>query len=121
MALAYEINGVALPPPDEAPDYTEEDMHGKSWRDGSGKAHVVWLRRGVRKVELKWSYMTQSELDTLRNACRISMQGFYNFHDITDGEWTVYTGADLKYKKFRVDPNTGEALYKDVSLSFIQQ
>ena len=117
---AYKVNGVTLPTPDEDPDYTIEDMHGKSWRDGAGVMHLVILRRNVHKVELKWSDMTQAELDTIMNACRKDMTGVYKFEDITDGTFQIYTGADLKYKKHRVDPKTREASYKDVSLSFIE-
>lgn len=117
----YAVNGVTLPTPDEDADYTLEDMNGKSWRDGKGEAHSVWLRRNVVKVELKWSEMTKAEFEALNNACRRDSQGFYKFHDITDGDITIYTGSDLKFKKHRVDPDTGEVTYKDVSLSFIQK
>ena len=119
MAYQYKVNNVVLPMPDLGAEYTEEDMHGKSWRDGAGVMHLVVLRRGVKKVTLKWSWLSDSEMNTLRNACRTDMTGVYTFTDITDGTMTVYTGADLKYKKKTVS-SSGSVDYREVSLSFIE-
>ena len=119
MTYQYKVNNVVLPTPDQGADYTAEDMHGKSWRDGAGVMHLVVLRRGVKKVTLKWSWLTQNELNVIKNACRIDMTGVYTFTDITDGTMTVYTGADLKYKKKYVS-SSGAVDYRDVSLSFIE-
>lgn len=119
MAYVYKVNGVTLPTPDQDADYTEEDMHGKSWRDGAGYMHFILLRRGTKKVTLKWSWLTQNEMDVIRNACRRDMTGVYTFTDITDGTMTIYTGADLKYKK-RAVSSTGSVDYRDVQLSFIE-
>lgn len=120
MDRCYKINGIRLPTPDEDVKITEEDMHGKSWRDGQGKMHLVVLRRGVLKVPLEWSYMTESEFQVLKNACRKDMTGTYTFEDIFGNTYQIYTGADLTYSIHVVDKETGEGLYKDVKLSFIE-
>lgn len=117
---AFKINGVALPTPDNEIQVTEEDMHSKSWRDGKGIMHLVVLRRGVRKIPLSWAWMTQAELDTLKNACRTDLTGTYTLEDLQGNTYTVYTGSDLKYTMYIVDEETGETLYKDVSLSLIE-
>jgi len=117
---AYKVNGVVLPTPDEDVEYEEEDMHGKSWRDGGGIMHLVVLRRGVIKTPLKWSEMSESEFQTLKNACRIDLGGVYEFEDIRGGKRQIYTGASLKYSLHRVDKVTKEGTYTNVSLSFIE-
>lgn len=117
---AYKINGVALPTPDKDVQVTEEDMHGKSWRDGAGVMHLTVIRRGVISAPLQWSFLTQAELDTIRNACRKDKTGIYKFTDLHGNTYDVYTGADLKYTIGKMNDSTGEAYYTDVSLSFIQ-
>ena len=116
---AYKINGIALPTPDNKVKITEEDMHGKSWRDGAGILHLVVIRRGVLKTPLQWSYMSQKDFDILRNACRRDANGTYTFEDLFGNQYTIYTGADLTYTLSYVDDN-GEGHYEDVKLSFIQ-
>lgn len=121
MAIhAYKINGVELPTPDKDIQITEEDMHGKSWRDGAGVMHLTILRRGVISTPLQWSWLSQTELDTIKNACRKDSTGIYKFTDLDGNTYDVYTGADLKYTKRKMDDDTGETYYTDVSLSFIQ-
>ena len=120
MSAAYIVNNVELPTPDEDVAYEEEDMHGKTWRDGAGFMHLLILRRGVMKAPLTWSELTESEYQTIKNACRVDLTGVYTFQDIRGGSYSVYTGASLKYKLHRVDPITKVGTYKDVSLSFIQ-
>lgn len=115
--MEYKVNGITLPTPDSEVEYTEEDMHGKSWRDGAGKMHLVVLRRGVISTPLKWSWLTADEFKTLKNACRKDMTGVYTFEDIDGEVRQVYTGADLKYSK---QYYKGTLMYKNVSLSFIE-
>lgn len=117
--LGYKVNGILLPTPDADADYTKEDMHGKSWRDGSGKMHLVILRRGVISTKLKWSTLTKKQFDLIENACRKDMTGVYTFEDITGGKRTIYTGANLTYRLHLVNKQ-GEPIYKDVGLSFIE-
>lgn len=120
MAYVYKVNGVTLPTPDSDPQYTEEKLTIKSWRDGNFKYHSIGGHAIKKKVELKWSKMTKGQLAILQNL-HTNDEGGYVFQDITDGEWSIYTGSDLKYKKHKVDKNTGQTIYKDVSLSFIEE
>lgn len=120
MAYNYEVNGTILPTPDADPEYTEERLTIKSWRDGQFKYHSVGGSAIKRKVELKWSKLTKSQLRILQSL-HTNDSNQYVFHDITDGDFEIYTGSDLKYKKHRVDKDTGETVYKDVSLSFIER
>ena len=48
------------------------------------------------------------------------MQGTYTFESISGEVRTVYTGANLTYKKRVTDKNTGDVAYLDVALSFIE-
>jgi hypothetical protein len=116
----YKVNGVVLPTPDEDVEYEEEDMHGKSWRDGAGKMHLVVLRRGVISTPLKWHSLSESEYQTIKNACRVDLGGVYTFEDIRGGTRMIYTGASFKYTLHRVNKKTGEGSYTDASLSFIE-
>lgn len=116
---SYKVNGVALPTPDEDVSYTYSDMNSKSWRDGAGVLHSAYLRRNVLKVELKWTELTQTEFNTIKNATRSGSSFGFKFEDITDGSITAYSGADFTFSKHRVD-SSGNVIYKDVSLSFIQ-
>lgn len=118
--IGYKINGVLLPTPDTDPDCTSEDMHGKSWRDGAGKLHFVLLRRDVTSEKLKWHWLSKAEFENLKNLCRKDMGGTYTFESISGEVRTVYTGANLTYKKRVTDKNTGDVAYLDVALSFIE-
>ena len=118
--IGYKINGVLLPTPDIDPDCTGEDMHGKSWRDGAGKLHFVILRRDVTSEKLKWHWLSKAEFENLKNLCRKDMQGTETFESIAGEVRTVYTGANLTYKKRVTDKNTGDVAYLDVALSFIE-
>lgn len=118
--IGYKINGVLLPTPDTDPDCTGEDMHGKSWRDGGGKLHFVILRRDVTSEKLKWHWLSKAEFENLKNLCRKDMGGTYTFESISGEVRTVYTGANLIYKKRVTDKNTGDVAYLDVALSFIE-
>ena len=118
--IGYKINGVLLPTPDIDPDCTGEDMHGKSWRDGAGKLHFVILRRDVTSEKLKWHWLSKAEFENLKNLCRKDMGGTYTFESISGEVRTVYTGANLTYKKRVTDKNTGDVAYLDVALSFIE-
>jgi len=118
--IGYKINGILLPTPDIDPDCTGEDMHGKSWRDGAGKLHFVILRRDVTSEKLKWHWLSKAEFENLKNLCRKDMGGTYTFESISGEVRTVYTGANLTYKKRVTDKNTGDVAYLDVALSFIE-
>lgn len=118
--IGYKINGVLLPTPDIDPDCIGEDMHGKTWRDGGGNMHLVILRRDVTSEKLKWHWLSKAEFDKLKNLCRKDMGGTYTFESISGEVRTVYTGANLTYKKRVTDKNTGDVAYLDVALSFIE-
>ena len=118
--IGYKINGVLLPTPDTDPDFIGEDMHGKSWRDGAGNLHFVILRRDVTSEKLKWHWLSKAEFENLKNLCRKDMKGTYTFESISGEVRTIYTGANLTYKKRVTDKNTGDVAYLDVALSFIE-
>ena len=118
--IGYKINGVLLPTPDTDPDCIGEDMHGKSWRDGAGNLHFVILRRDVTSEKLKWHWLSKAEFENLKNLCRKDMKGTYTFESISGEVRTIYTGANLTYKKRVTDKNTGDVAYLDVALSFIE-
>lgn len=117
---SYKVNGIELPYPDSDTQYTLSDMNGKSWRDGAGVMHSSYLRRNVLKVELKWSFLNSDDFNKLYTATRTGSSFGLSFEDIGGNTKTAYCGADLKFAKSKVDPKTGETLYKDVELSIIE-
>ena len=101
--IGYKINGVLLPTPDTDPDCIGED-----------------LRRDVTSEKLKWHWLSKAEFENLKNLCRKDMKGTYTFESISGEVRTIYTGANLTYKKRVIDKNTGDVAYLDVALSFIE-
>ena len=88
-----------------------------SGRTEDGIMHIDWIRRDIRKVNLKWSVLTASELDyilglmqgkeftlTFKDRGRVQTMKAYS----SESSYTYYSAA------------LGEDIYTDVSINAIE-
>ena len=88
-----------------------------SGRTEDGVMHIDWVRRDIRKVNLKWSVLTASELDyilglmqgkeftlTFKDRGRVQTMSAY----ASESSYTYYSAA------------LGEDIYTDVSINAIE-
>ena len=88
-----------------------------SGRTEDGEMHIDWIRRDIRKVHLRWSVLTASELDyvlglmqgkeftlTFKDRGRVQTMSAYS----SESSYTYYSAA------------LGEDIYTDVSINAIE-
>lgn len=88
-----------------------------SGRTEDGVMHIDWVRRDIRKVHLRWSVLTASELDyvlglmqgkeftlTFKDRGKVQTMNAYS----SESSYTYYSAA------------LGEDLYTDVSINAIE-
>lgn len=88
-----------------------------SGRTEDGIMHIDWVRRDIRKVNLRWSVLTASELDyvlglmqgkefalTFKDRGRVQTMNAYS----SESSYTYYSAA------------LGEDIYTDVSINAIE-
>lgn len=88
-----------------------------SGRTEDGVMHIDWVRRDIRKVNLRWSVLTASELDyvlglmqgkeftlTFKDRGRVQTMSAYS----SESSYTYYSAA------------LGEDIYTDVSINAIE-
>jgi hypothetical protein len=88
-----------------------------SGRTEDGVMHIDWIRRDIRKVHLRWSVLTASELDyvlglmqgkeftlTFKDRGRVQTMKAYS----SESSYTYYSAA------------LGEDIYTDVSINAIE-
>lgn len=88
-----------------------------SGRTEDGVMHIDWIRRDIRKVHLRWSVLTASELDyvlglmqgkeftlTFKDRGRVQTMNAYS----SESSYTYYSAA------------LGEDIYTDVSINAIE-
>lgn len=112
----WAVNGTPLFVPSAGIKVTHTNVAGSSsGRTEDGVMHIDWVRRDVRKVELKYKAMTGAELDTLVGL----MQG-QEFSFTFSDRGSVHTmnayASECSYTY------TSEALdiYTDVSINAIE-
>lgn len=121
---AFKVNGTALPPVARGnAQYSENDLQEKAYRDAYGVMHKKTVRWGVRKIELKWSKMTDAQLTLLRSLVKGAEYFSVDYYSDTAGVSghinEAYSGDTLKYT---LDKGaTNQYVWKDVSISLIER
>lgn len=87
-------------------------------RTEDGAMHIDWIRRDIRKFHLKWSAMTQAELDYVMDLMQGKEYTLTAYDRGTVITANCYTG-ESKYKYWH-DDESGNALYKDVEINAIE-
>lgn len=95
----------------------ENVVGSSSGRTEDGIMHIDWVRRDVRKVGLKWSVMTQEELDYTIGL----MQGKeYVFTFIDRGTVCTMNAYSSNCTYTLKTYHDGPALYTDVAINVIE-
>lgn len=121
---AFKVNGTALPPVARGnAQYSENDLQEKAYRDAYGVMHKKTVRWGVRKIELKWSKMTDAQLTLLRSLVKGTEYFSVDYYSDTAGVSghinEAYSGDTLKYT---LDKGaTNQYVWKDVTISLIER
>ena len=90
-----------------------------SGRDESGVMHIDWVRRDVRKVFLKYNYMTSNELYNLLRLMQGKEFTFKFFDKGSVQEINAYAG-ESSYEFYTYDIN-GTKIYRDVEIHVIEK
>ena len=106
--------------PSEAKVEHSNVVGASSGRSEDGVMRIDWVRRDVRKVLMKWNYMTAAELYTTISL----LQGkeFSNFKFFDQGSVqtiSAYCG-ESKYSFYAYDV-MGNKVYKDVEINVIEK
>ena len=120
----FKIDGVPLPKVARGNAiYSENDLQEKAYRDAYGLMHKKTVRWGTRKIELKWSRLTDRELALIRSLTKHKEYFGVDYYSDTSGVNghinSAYSGDTLKYT---LDKGaTNKKIWKDVSISIIEQ
>lgn len=114
----WMVNGKPLFVPSAGIQIEHTNLAGSSsGRTEDGRMHIDWIRRDIRKVNLRWSVMTASELNYILGMMQgkefvltFKDRGFVCTMDAYSAEssYTYYTSA------------LGEDIYTDVSINAIE-
>ena len=121
---AFKIDGTALPPvARNNAQYSENDLQEKAYRDAYGVMHKKTVRWGVRKIELKWTKMTDAQLTLLRKLTKGKEYFSVDYYSDTEGVSghiaEAYSGDTLKYTLNK--GATNQYVWKEVSISLIER
>jgi hypothetical protein len=111
-----------LPVPKYQINYQEEDLQLEAWRDEAGYLHKVEARRGLRRVDLEWPYLSDDELSLVRTALKSSEYFrfiYYNSQSGTGGVMQEAYSGNLTYTLYSL--RNGEGEWIDVKIAVIER
>lgn len=114
----WKVGDSSIYEPSAGVTIQHENIAGSSsGRTEDGIMHIDWVRRDVRKVGLKWSVMTEDELDYIIGL----MQGKeYVFTFVDRGAVCTMNAYSSNCTYTLKTYNQGEALYTDVAINVIE-
>lgn len=113
---------ITLPVPKIKPGYTEEDLQLDAWRDEAGYLHKIEARRSLRRVDLEWPYLNNSQLQLIKNALKAHEYFkfyYYNYEDGTSGVINEAYSGTLTYNLYSL--RKGEAEWIDIKVAIIER
>ena len=113
---------ITLPVPKYKIGYQEEDLQLDAWRDEAGYLHKVEARRSLRRVDLEWPYLNNSQLQLIKNALKAQEYFkfyYYNYADGTSGVINEAYSGTLTYTLYSL--RKGEAEWVDVKVAIIER
>lgn len=120
-----ELDGgtrITLPVPKIKIGYIEEDLQLDAWRDEAGYLHKIEARRSLRRVDLEYPYLNNSQLQTIKYALK-SQEYFkfyyYNYEDGTNGVINEAYSGNLNYTLYSL--RKGEAEWIDIKVAIIER
>ena len=111
-----------LPMPKYKIGYTKQDLQLEAWRDEAGYLHKVEARRGLRRVDLEWPYLTDTEMNTIQTALKSSEYFKFTYYDYTVGstaEMSEAYSGDITYTLYSLRNGVGE--WVDVKVAIIER
>ena len=111
-----------LPVPKTKIGYTKEDLQLEAWRDEAGYLHKVEARRQLRRIDLEWSYLSDSEMQLITNALKSDEYFSFRYYDYTSGTSSTileaYSGT-ITYSLYSLREGEGE--WVDVKVAIIER
>ena len=117
----WKVNGANIPQPQEVHIEHTNVVGDDSGRNEKGEMKIVWLRKDVKKVSMKWKALTGNEVAFIRNL----MQGneyTFTYWDAGVQTMKAYTG-DNDYSVYSYNPNiygSENGLYIDFSIDAVE-
>lgn len=105
--------------PSEAKVEHSNVVGASSGRSEDGVMRIDWLRRDVRKVNMKWKYMTAAELNTVMSLLQGKEFTFKFFDKGSVQSISAYCG-ECNYEFYTYDV-LGSKIYKDVEIHVIEK
>lgn len=113
---------ITLPVPKYKIGYQEEDLQLDAWRDEAGYLHKIEARRSLRRVDLEYPYLNDSQMQTIKTALK-SQEYFkfiyYNYEDGTSGVIDEAYSGNFTYTLYSL--RKGEAEWIDVKIAIIER
>ena len=111
-----------LPMPKYKINYTKQDLQLEAWRDEAGYLHKVEARRGLRRVDLEWSYLNDTEMNTIQTALKSAEYFKFKYYDYVSGsnaEMAEAYSGDITYTLYSLRNGVGE--WVDVKVAIIER
>ncbi len=105
--------------PSEAKIEHSNVVGASSGRSEDGVMRIDWVRRDVRKVNMKWKYMTAAELNTIMNLLQGKEFTFKFFDKGSVQSISAYCG-ESNYEFYTYDL-LGNKVYKDIEIHVIEK
>ena len=120
-----ELDGgerITLPVPKYKIGYIEEDLQLDAWRDEAGYLHKIEARKALRRVDLEWPYLNDSQMELVKYALK-SQEYFkfyyYNYASGTSGVMNEAYSGNLNYTLYSL--RKGEAEWIDIKVGIIER
>lgn len=114
----WAVNGTPIYVPSKNGISIDHDniVSSDSGRVESGKMHITWVRRDVRKISLTYEYLTGAEVEYMRNLMQgqeftftyfdngiKTMEGYCGKNTYTQENLKLYETEGGKYKDFKIN------------------
>lgn len=111
-----------LPVPKNKIAYTKEDLQQEAWRDEAGYLHKIEARRQLRRIDLEWPYLSDSEMRLITTALKTDEYFSIRYYDYTSGVNSTITEAysgTITYSLYSLREGEGEWI--DVKVAIIER
>lgn len=111
-----------LPTPKHKINYQEEDLQLEAWRDEAGYLHKVEARRSLRRIDLEWAYLTDTQMNLIKTALKSNEYFefiYYDYNGGTNGVLEEAYSGNLTYTLYSLRKGVGE--WVDVKVAIIER
>lgn len=113
---------ITLPVPKYKIGYQEEDLQLDAWRDEAGYLHKIEARRSLRRIDLEYPYLNDSQMSLLKRA--LKSQEYFKFYYYTyangvNGVMNEAYSGNFNYTLYSL--RKGEAEWIDVKIAIIER